>query len=192
MSVSEALFSGKSNGTPMGTNSAPAIQFSNTFLYINDLFSVNNEEFGNNINTIYPSELELKDNSTSQRMCVTSTQGSSVTTTHLSMSASTIRYDKRDDFTFRTANFPYVDSNISTKPAYSVHHHISQLVRYMPGFARPSWTFEHWRLNCVSNNEASNPLHYSNPGRGGGGGAALKGGLGRGVPPRLSNWPDPV
>ena len=106
----------------MGTNSAPATQFSNTFLYIDDLFSVNNEdEFGNDFNTIYPSELELKDTSTSQRMCVTSTQGSSVTTTHLSMSASTIRYDKRDDFTFRIANFPYVDSNISTKPAYSVH-----------------------------------------------------------------------
>ena len=49
MCVSEALFSGKSNGTPMGTNSAPAIQFSNTFLYIDDLFSVNNEEFGDNI-----------------------------------------------------------------------------------------------------------------------------------------------
>ena len=69
MCVSEALFSGKSNGTPMGTNSAPAIQFSNTFLYIDDLFSVNNEEFGDNINSIYSSELELKDTSTSQRMC---------------------------------------------------------------------------------------------------------------------------
>ena len=102
----------------MGTNSPPATQFSNTFLYIDDLFSVNNEEFGNNMNTVYPSELELKDTSTSQRMCVTLTQGSSVTTTHLSMSASTIRYDKRDDFTFRIANFPYLDSNISTKPAY--------------------------------------------------------------------------
>ncbi|XP_073231584.1 uncharacterized protein [Porites lutea] len=80
MCVSEALFSGKSNGTSMDTNSASAIQFSNTFLYIDDLFSVNNEEFGNDINTIYPSELELKDTSTSQRMCVTSAQGSSLNT----------------------------------------------------------------------------------------------------------------
>ena len=105
MCVSEALFSGKSNGTWMGTNSTPAIQFSNTFLYIDDLFSVNNEEFGNDINTIYPSELELKDTSTSQRMCVTSAQGSSVTTTHLFMSASTIRYDKTDELYIPNGQF---------------------------------------------------------------------------------------
>ena len=42
-----------------------AIQLSNTFRYTDDLFSVNNEEFGDNINTIYPSQLELKDTSTS-------------------------------------------------------------------------------------------------------------------------------
>ena len=77
-------------GIPMGTNSAPlladlflhtfeynfmvktmkqdiikAIQFSNTFRYINDLFSINNVNFGNCISAIYPSELELKDISTS-------------------------------------------------------------------------------------------------------------------------------
>ena len=42
-----------------------AIQFSNTFRYINDLFSINNVNFGNCISAIYPSELELKDISTS-------------------------------------------------------------------------------------------------------------------------------
>ena len=77
-------------GIPMGTNSAPlladlflhtfqydfmvktmkqditkAIQFSNTFRYIDDLFSINNLNFGNCISAIYPSELELKDTSTS-------------------------------------------------------------------------------------------------------------------------------
>ena len=77
-------------GIPMGTNSAPlladlflhtfeydfmvktmkqditkAIQFSNTFRYIDDLFSVNNLNFGNCISAIYPSELELKHTSTS-------------------------------------------------------------------------------------------------------------------------------
>ena len=77
-------------GIPMGTNSAPlladlflhtfeydfmvktmkqditkAIQFSNTFRYIDDLFSINNVNFGNCISAIYPSELELKDTSTS-------------------------------------------------------------------------------------------------------------------------------
>ena len=42
-----------------------AIQFSNTFRYIDDLFSINNVNFGNCISAIYPSELELKDTSTS-------------------------------------------------------------------------------------------------------------------------------
>ena len=77
-------------GLPMGTNSAPlladlflhtfeydfmvktmkqditeAIQFSNTFRYIDDLFSVNNVDFGNYISAIYPSEFKLKDTSKS-------------------------------------------------------------------------------------------------------------------------------
>ena len=40
-----------------------AIQFSNTFRYIDDLFSVNNVDFGNYISAIYRSELKLKDTS---------------------------------------------------------------------------------------------------------------------------------
>ena len=77
-------------GVPMGTNSAPlladvflhtfeydfmvktmkqditkAIQFSNNFRYIGDLFTINNVNFRNCISAIYPSELELKDTSAS-------------------------------------------------------------------------------------------------------------------------------
>ena len=37
-------------------------------------------------------------------------------------------YDNRDDFSFRIFNFPHIDSNILTNPAYGVF--ISQLVRY--------------------------------------------------------------
>ena len=68
----------------MGTNSAPlladrflhtyeydfmlttkqdmtkAVSFGNTFRYIDDLFNVNNEGFGDYISPIYPSELGLK------------------------------------------------------------------------------------------------------------------------------------
>ena len=42
-----------------------AIQFSNTFRYSDDLFSINNVDFGNYISAIYPSELQLTDTSTS-------------------------------------------------------------------------------------------------------------------------------
>ena len=87
-------------GIPMGTDSAPllanlflhtfecdfmlrtmkqdmnkAVQFCNTFRYIDDLFSVNNEHFGHYINVIYPSELELNDTTlTSNEVCYLDTR----------------------------------------------------------------------------------------------------------------------
>ena len=139
-------------GIPMGTNSAPlladlflhtfeydfmvktmkqditkAIQFSNTFRYIDDLFSINNVNFGNCISAIYPSELELKDTSTSStEVCYLDTNiktGNVTTPFRISI------YDKRDYFAFRIINFPHMDSNIPANPVYSVY--ISQLVWYV-------------------------------------------------------------
>ena len=130
-------------GIPMGTNSAPlladlflhtfeydfmvktmkqditkAIQFSNTFRYIDDLFSINNVNFGNCISAIYPSELELKDTSTSStEVCYLDTNiktGNVTTPFRISI------YDKRDYFAFRIINFPHMDSNIPANPVYSV------------------------------------------------------------------------
>ena len=104
-----------------------AVLFSNTFRYIDDLLSVNNENFGNYISDIYPSDLELKDTTlTSNEVCHLDTRnrnGDSNTPFHLSV------YDKRDDFSFRIVNFPHMDSNIPANPAYGVY--ISQLVRYV-------------------------------------------------------------
>ena len=40
---------------------------------------------------------------------------------------STAVYDKRDDFNFKIVNFPFLCSNIPSRPAYGVY--ISQLVR---------------------------------------------------------------
>ena len=76
-------------GIPMGTNSAPlladlflhtyeyefiiktmkgditrALQFNKTFRYIDDLLCVNNDNFNKHINEIYPSELILKNTTT--------------------------------------------------------------------------------------------------------------------------------
>ena len=57
--------------------------------------------------------------------CVISTQISRrAVQTNLSVSASTIR----GITTFRIVNFPHMDSNIPTNPAYGVY--VSQLVRY--------------------------------------------------------------
>jgi len=45
----------------MKADMSKAVEFNTTFRYIDDLFSVNNDNFGNSISEIYPSELELKD-----------------------------------------------------------------------------------------------------------------------------------
>ena len=104
-----------------------AVQFSNTFRYIDDLLSVNNENFRNYISDIYPSDLELKDTTlASNEVCYLDTRirnGDSNTPFHLSV------YDKREDFSFRIVNFPHMDGNIPANPAYGVC--ISQLVRYV-------------------------------------------------------------
>ena len=103
-----------------------AIQFSNTFRYIDDLFSINNVDFGNYISAIYPPELQLTDTSSSStEVCYLHTHiktGDTTTPFRISI------YDKRDDFTFWIVNFPHMDSNISANPAYGIY--ISQLVRY--------------------------------------------------------------
>ena len=103
-----------------------AIQFNNTFRYIDDLFSNHNVAFGNYINAIYPSELDLTDTSTSStKVCYLDSNiktGGTNTPFRISI------YDKRDDFTFRFVNFSQMDSNIPANPAYGVY--ISQLVRY--------------------------------------------------------------
>ena len=82
--------------------------------------------FGNCISAIYPSQLELKDTSTSStEVCYLDTvikTGHVTTPFHISI------YDKRDDFAFRIFNFSHMDSNIPANPAYGVY--ISQLVRY--------------------------------------------------------------
>ena len=102
-----------------------AIQFSNTFRYIDDLLSVNNEQFENYISTIYPSELELKDTSTpTTEVCYLDARiklGDNNSPFHVSV------YDKREDFALRIVILPHMDSNIPSKPAYGVY--MSQLVR---------------------------------------------------------------
>ena len=102
-----------------------AIQFSNIFQYIDDLFSANNVDFGNYTSAIYPSDLEVKDTSTSSsEVCYLDTNIKTGDNTPFRISI----YDKREDFAFRIVNFPHMDSNIPANPAYGVY--VSQLVRY--------------------------------------------------------------
>ena len=138
-------------GIPMGTNCAPlladlflysyeaeymqsllskgkkqlASRFNFTYRYIDDVLSINNSEFQNNLGQIYPAELEINE-----------TTESNTSASYLDLLLSigkdgqlhTSLYDKRDDFNFSITNFPFLSSNIPSSPAYGVF--ISQLIRY--------------------------------------------------------------
>ena len=106
-------------------NSQVAKTFSNTFRYIDDLLTLNNPTFEQEISNIilYPQQLELKR---------TTETDSKLSYLDLEINIddgrfSTAVFDKRDCFSFHIVNFPHMDSNIPSKPAYGVY--ISQLVR---------------------------------------------------------------
>ena len=86
---------------------------------------INNSRFAKFLPLIYAPELEVKE---------TTYTASSASFLGLylefddSGKISTKIYDKRDDFNFKSINFPNVCSNIPAFPAYGVY--ISQLIRY--------------------------------------------------------------
>ena len=97
-----------------------AIQFSNTFRYIDDLFSINNVNFGNCISAIYPSELELKDTSTSStEVCYLDTNiKTGDVTTPFRISIYAIRemtlHSGLSTFLIWTATFPPIQLTVCT------------------------------------------------------------------------------
>ena len=104
-------------------NNQLAKTFSNTFQYIDDLLTLNNPNFEQEISNIYPPQLELKRTTeTDSRLSYLDLELNIV-----EKKFSTAVFDKRDGFNFHIVNFPYMDSNIPSKPAYGVY--ISQLVR---------------------------------------------------------------
>ena len=99
-------------------NSQVAKLFSNTFRYIDDLLTFNNPTFKQEISNIYPQQLELKK---------TTETDSRLSYLDLEINIRDRKFDKRDGFSFHIVNFPHMDSNIPSKPAYGVY--TSQLVR---------------------------------------------------------------
>ena len=86
---------------------------------------LSNSNFDHYVHTIYPVELDIKNTTDS-------TNSSSYLDLLFSIDEQenlhTKLYDKRDDFNFHIVNFPFLDSNIPSSPAYGVY--ISQLIRY--------------------------------------------------------------
>ena len=102
-----------------------ARSFNLSFRYIDDVLSLNNPNFGDLIHRIYPKELEIKDTTDTVK-------SASYLDLHLEIDGKgkllTKLYDKRDVFSFKIVNFPFICGNIPSAPAYGVF--ISQLIRY--------------------------------------------------------------
>ena len=94
-----------------------ASRFNLTYRYIDDVMSINNPEFENDLGQMYPAELEIED---------TTKSITSASYLYLLLSIGrdgqlhTSIYDKRDDFYFHITNIPSLSINIPSSPAYGV------------------------------------------------------------------------
>jgi hypothetical protein len=90
-----------------------ARSFNFTLRYIDDVLSLNNSMFGDFVDRIYPSELEIKDTTDTDR-------SASYLDLHLEIdSEGRLRmklYDKKDYFNFPVVNLPFICRNIPTEP----------------------------------------------------------------------------
>ena len=87
----------------MRDNLCMAKKFGNTVRYIDDLLTLNNNNFEEEIPNIYPSELTLKRTSESD----TKLSYLDISISICSSKYVTEVYDKRDAFNFNIVNFPY-------------------------------------------------------------------------------------
>ena len=110
-----------------------AQQFNVTYRYIDDVLSLKNTKFAEYLEFIYPHELEIKEimetaASSSYLDCYLYIDNEKLTTR---------LYDKQDNFNFPIVNFPFLNSNIPSAPAYNIY--ISQL--YQIQIISTSWRF---------------------------------------------------
>ena len=98
--------------------------FNMTFRYIDDLLSSNNKPLKQYITSMYPSDLELKETTESDREC----SFLDLLLFNENGELKSKGYDKRDDFDFDIVNYPYMSSNIPINPAYGVY--VSRLLAF--------------------------------------------------------------
>ena len=102
-----------------------ARSFNLCYQYIDDLIVFNNKKFGDYVKKIYPFQLIVEKANTSDEIA------NYLDLTFIIQSNNrlyTKLYDKCDDFDFHIVNFPFLLSNIPSRPSYGVY--ISQLIRY--------------------------------------------------------------
>jgi hypothetical protein len=98
------------------------VAFNSTFRYIDDVLSINNDQFHSYVDSIYPSELDIKyttESFTSASYLVV------LLNIDIGGNLTTQLYDKGDDFNFAIFSFPYTCSNIPISPVYSLYISLS-------------------------------------------------------------------
>ena len=98
-----------------GDNQADVMKaFNSTSKYLDDDLNIDNLYFEGMVNQMYPPELELNKANTSDTEAP-------YLDLHLSISngfVSSKIYDKRDDYDFEIANFPFLDGDVLRRPSY--------------------------------------------------------------------------
>ena len=106
-------------------NQADIIEaFNITSRYLDDLLNIDNIYFDQMVDRIYPTELQLNRANSSD----TEAPFLDLNLFISNGTVSTKIYDKRDDFDFDIANFPFLDSDVPRRTSYGVY--ISQLIRF--------------------------------------------------------------
>jgi hypothetical protein len=100
-------------------------KFNNSFRYIDDLASVNNRDFVDNIKKIYPDTLNLIRQNDNDQMANYMDLDIHIINNKFNIKV----YDKRDNFNFHINCFPFLDSNINGRNMINVYS--SQLIRYV-------------------------------------------------------------
>ena len=135
---------------PMGTNCSPLIadlflycyerdflsnlqkskrfdlidKFNHTSRYLDDILTIDNPAFAENIPDIYPRELQLNKANTSDKETSLLYLNIKVFGNNIHTSVN----DKRDDFGFPIVNFPWLSGDVPRLPSYGIY--ISHLVRF--------------------------------------------------------------
>ena len=102
-----------------------ASQFIFTYRYIDDVLSINNQDFENYLGQMLPAELEIKGTTESN---TSASYFDLLLSIESDGQLGTSLYGKLDDFNFHITNFPFLSSNIPSSPAYGIF--LSQLIRY--------------------------------------------------------------
>ena len=122
-------------------NPSKARKFNNTFRFIDDLATINDDgEFEKNKDDIYPEELELKKENVGLKNASFMDLSVNIKNKQFSLKL----YDKRDDFNFDIVRMPFLSNNMPSRIFYSSF--ASELLRY----ARCTTEKEDFLVECNS------------------------------------------